>query len=432
MAEIAPDPPGWLTALRFDIDTEGGGAAWIEAELPAPNLVVVNPRNGHAHLIYLLGGWIRTDFGDPSRLKVVRYAAAIERAYAAALGADAAYSGRFHHNPLSAAYVTKVGRNAPYSLAELAQYVDLATPAMKPVSLGIGRNVEVFDRLRRWAYTAIADWKIGTHDAWHEAVARRAGQLAADVGVASPRGPLKQNEVGHIAKSVARWVWERYVAGVPPLLREAQIAAQRERERDRQKAREAARDRSRVTRDEYTAQASHRRSVATEMRRAGLSLRSIAAALRCSLAEIHRLLKAYVQGPPGLSDFKGVVVPSSSSLEVTSDEQRAPDLVANGDVFASTPSAGNGGAIAAAIVSEYAASAHCAQPESDMTGDGSGVRGETNAGESPITYIHRRIREIIAENRDSDVRTRSNRAAQQKALPNTPRVTKATSPSVRA
>jgi len=50
---------------------------------------------------------------------------------------------------------------------------------------------------------------------------------------------------------VARWVWERYVAGVPPLLREAQVAAQRERERDRQKAREAARERSRVTREIY-------------------------------------------------------------------------------------------------------------------------------------------------------------------------------------
>jgi hypothetical protein len=358
MAEIAPDPPGWLTALRFDIDTEGGGAAWIEAELPAPNLVVINPRNGHAHLIYLLGGWIRTDFGDPSRLKVVRYAAAIERAYAAALGSDKAYSGRFHHNPLSAAYVTKVGRNAPYSLAELAQYVDLATPAVKPAPLGIGRNVEVFDRLRRWAYTAIADWKIGTHDAWHEAVARRAGQLAADVGVASPRGPLKQNEVGHIAKSVARWVWERYVAGVPPLLREAQIAAQRERERYRQKAREAARERSCVTRDEYTAPARQRRSQATEMRRAGLSLRSIAAALRCSLAEIHRLLKTCVQGSPGLSDFKGVVASSTSSPVVTErDEQNESKLALTGDAFASTLSAGNGGAIAAAIVSEYAASA---------------------------------------------------------------------------
>ncbi len=69
MAEIAPDPPGWLTALRFDIDTEGGGAAWIEAELPAPNLVVINPRNGHAHLVYLLGAWVQTDFSDPRRLK---------------------------------------------------------------------------------------------------------------------------------------------------------------------------------------------------------------------------------------------------------------------------------------------------------------------------------------------------------------------------
>ena len=374
-----PASPGWITALRFDIDSEGGGAAWIEADLPAPNLVVVNPRNGHAHLIYLLGGWIRTDFGDPSRLKVVRYAAAIERAYAAALGADKAYSGRFHYNPLSHAYVTKVGRDAPYSLAELARYVDLVTPSVKAVSIGIGRNVEVFDRLRRWAYTAIADWKIETHDAWHEAVARRAGQIAADVGAASPRGPLKQNEVGHIAKSVARWVWERYVAGVPPLVREAQIAAQRERERERQKAREAARERSRVTRNEYTAQARQRRSEATEMRRVGLSLRAIAEALRCSLGEIHRLLKACVQGSPGLSDFKAVVMPILSSPRVTqSDEHNEPHLSVTGDALASTPSAGNGGAIVAAIVSEYAASAHSAQLESDVMYDVRGGSGENH------------------------------------------------------
>ena len=405
MAEIAPDPPGWMTALRFDIDidSEGGGAAWIEAELPAPNLVVINPSNGHAHLIYLLGGWIRTDFGDPSRLKVVRYAAAIERAYAVALGADKAYNGRFHHNPLSDAYVTKVGRDAPYSLVELAQYVDLVTPAVKPVSIGIGRNVEVFDRLRRWAYTAIADWKIGTHDAWHEAVAHRASQLAAYVGAASPRGPLKQNEVGHIAKSVARWVWERYVAGVPPLLREAQIAAQRERERERQKAREAARERSRVTRDEYTAQARQRRSKATEMRRAGLSLRAIAEALRCSLGEIHRLLKACVQRSPGLSDFKGAGPMGSPSTVATDCHKRSEcKRVLTDEGLASPVSAGNGGAIAAAIVSEYVASAHCAQPESDMTCDGREVRGETVVGESLIAYIQRRVREIVAKTRNSE------------------------------
>ncbi len=52
-----------------------------------------------------------------------------------------------------------------------------------------------------------------------------------------------------IAKSVARWVWERYGADVPPLC-EARIAAQRERERSRQATRETARERSRMTRAE--------------------------------------------------------------------------------------------------------------------------------------------------------------------------------------
>jgi len=394
MAEIAPDPPGWLTALRFDIDTEGGGAAWIEAELPAPNLVVINPSNGHAHLIYLLGAWVQTDFGDSRCLKVVRYAAAIERAYTAALGADTAYAGRFHHNPLSEAYVTKIGRDAPYSLDELARYVDLNEPAQKKnPPTGIGRNVETFDRLRRWAYVAVADWRIGNYDAWHGAVADRGAQIAANVGAESPRGPLKASEVGHIVKSVARWVWERYGADVPPLLREARIAAQREREKSRQAAREAARARSRMTRAQYTAPARQRRSQAAEMRRLGLSLRAIAAALQCSLAEIHRLLKACVQGSPGLSDFKGAqgAVPPASQC-IDSDGK---DPVID-DAFASEPFTPYGGAIAAAIVSEYGVRAHCAQHESDMTCGGRGVRGETNAGEWTIAYIQRRISEIVA------------------------------------
>jgi len=179
----------------------------------------------------------------------VRYAAAVERAYTAALSADPAYTGRFQHNPLSDAYVTKIGRDAPYSLDELARYVDLNEPALKKnPPIGIGRNVETFDRLRRWAYVAaVADWRIGTYEAWFGAVADRGGQIAADVGAASPRGPLKANEVGHIVKSVARWVWERYGADVPPLLREARMVAQREREKARQRAREAARERSRMS-----------------------------------------------------------------------------------------------------------------------------------------------------------------------------------------
>ena len=204
-------------------------------------------------------------------------------------------------------------------------------------------------------------------------------------------GPLSQNEVGHIAKSVARWVWERYVAGVPPLLREAHIAAQRERERERQKAREAARERSRVTRDEYTAQARQRRSEATKIRREGLSLRAIAEALRCSLGEVPRLLKACVQGSPGLSDFKGVVPTRSASAVVTECvEQSECKLVLEDEGLASPGSAGNGGAISIGTVSEYAASAQSAQPETDVMHYGRGV------GEKPV-LASRRSRIFSAE-----------------------------------
>ncbi len=402
MAEIAPDPPGWLTALRFDIDTEGGGAAWIEAELPAPNLVVVNPRNGHAHLIYLLGAWVQTDFGDSRRLKVVRYAAAIERAYTVALGADSAYTGRFQHNPLSDAYVTKIGRDAPYSLDELARYVDLNEPALKKnPPIGIGRNVETFDRLRRWAYVAVADWRIGTYEAWYGAVAARGGQIAADVGAESPRGPLKANEVGHIVKSVARWVWERYGADVPPLLREARVVAQREREKARQRAREAARERSRMSRDEYTAPARQRRSAATEMRRAGLSLRAIATALRCSLAEIHRLLKACVQGSPGLSDFKGALASSSEIIEPPTSPIDSP-VPCSRDVLTSQLSGSRAVVSAVGDDDEHVPTARSAERSTSIDYRGRGVRGETDAGESSVAYIKRRIREIVANLRESE------------------------------
>lgn len=57
----------------------------------------------------------------------------------------------------------------------------------------------------------------------------------------SPRGPLKTNEVGHVAKSVARWVWEKYGADVPPLVREARaLRSASASEHDKRNARGSA------------------------------------------------------------------------------------------------------------------------------------------------------------------------------------------------
>jgi hypothetical protein len=62
---------------------EAAATAWIDAELPAPNIVTVNPANGHAHYTYQLASWVRID-----RIKAVRFFGAIRKAYTAALRAD--------------------------------------------------------------------------------------------------------------------------------------------------------------------------------------------------------------------------------------------------------------------------------------------------------------------------------------------------------
>lgn len=98
--EIAPDPPGWRTSLRFDVDCPCDGAphgkrgycetaatVWRDAGLPEPSFVVVNPGNGHAHVVYLLAAWVRVGSEAASDFPAVRYLAAIERAYSEALRA---------------------------------------------------------------------------------------------------------------------------------------------------------------------------------------------------------------------------------------------------------------------------------------------------------------------------------------------------------
>ena len=201
---------------------------------------------------------------------------------------------------------------------------------------------------------------------------------------------------------MARWVWERYSADVPPLLREARIVAQREREKARQRAREAARERSRTSRSEYTAPARERRSAATEMRGAGLSLRAIATALRCSLAEIQRVLAARVQGSPALSDFKGVLAPSSENTDVLTSAIDSP-VPCFQDVLASQLSGSRAVVGAVGDDDEHVPTARSAEPSTSIDSElGRVVRGETNADESSLGYIKRRIREIVANRRDPE------------------------------
>ena len=318
--EIAPDPDGWRTSLRFDVDCpcerqvhakagycDRAATYWGDVALPQPSFVVVNPGNGHAHYVYLLRGWLRVDGRDVAQLQAVRYYAAIERAYTRALRADAGYASFVHHNPLSHRYTTLRGRAEPYSLRELASYVTLTTAPRRraPEIRNDGRNVETFDRLRFWAYSVVGEWRCGPYCAWDDLVRARALAVAAEVRE-QHRGAshaFSDREVAAIAKSVAGWVWLRY-DGANPIAASARAAARRAY--DRERATQARRVRGSVPRDVYLAEAQRRRIAARRLRDMGLAIDEIARRLSASLRSVHRWIAELrsLPSPSRLSDFK--------------------------------------------------------------------------------------------------------------------------------
>jgi hypothetical protein len=276
--ELAPDPPGWKTALRFDVDcpcdrqphARSGYCAraatyWRDALVAEPSFIVVNPTNGHAHYVYLLRGWIRIDGTDASELAAVRYFAAIERAYTRALRADAGYAGLVQHNPFSASYETFNGCDEPYSLRELAAFVELPplAPRRKAEIRTDGRNIETFDRLRFWAYAQIGEYRCGPRETWDEVVAARALAIAEEVRAAHPRAshPYGDAEALDTAKSVAGWVWSRYDGGHLTRVRADEAVR---RENDRKRAVAVRRARGALPREVWLEQIQQRRVAAAK------------------------------------------------------------------------------------------------------------------------------------------------------------------------
>ena len=98
-------------------------------------------------------------------------------------------------------------------MPELAEYVDLTrfTPKRNknPEEIGLGRNVTLFDELRKWAYRQVKKYKAdGGYKEWLDAC--NAWALNRNGEFKAPSGPPDKREVWHIAKPVAKWTWTRF------------------------------------------------------------------------------------------------------------------------------------------------------------------------------------------------------------------------------
>lgn len=258
------NPPAQVKIMVFDIDRQVNGVEYFEQHnAPKPNRIVGNPENRHAHALYFLEAGVCRS--DAARLKPLKFLTAVEGALCRLLEADPGFAGLVTKNPLHPSWETLVVHDHLYSLAEMADRLDLsAASANEKVyrDAGVGRNVLTFDEVRVWAYSSIRGyWGPGGFQGWLQAVTER----VAGVNCQFPQ-PLPFAETQAIAKSIAKWTWARIT---PAGFHEAQAARGR---------------RSGAVRREASEQD---RGTAKRLRAQGRSIRQIAEELMVSVGTVH-------------------------------------------------------------------------------------------------------------------------------------------------
>ena len=122
-------------------------------DLPPANWIVQRVSNGHAHAVWTLADPIHKY--STARVEPLRHFARIAEYFAETLGADPGYSGLLAHNPQpkfrDEDFRTAWGREAPYSLDQMASVIPFNWSPPSVRQTGVGRNVDLFEAGLRWA-----------------------------------------------------------------------------------------------------------------------------------------------------------------------------------------------------------------------------------------------------------------------------------------
>lgn len=208
MLYLQANQPSIQTCLLFDIDIENSFYAFEDAGLPVPTFITKTPVSGRCHYGYMLkAGVCKTQH---ARLKPLRYAAAVEAGMASKLPSDQGYAGLITKNPLHEHWSPYWSGAELYELDYLADFVELEAlkKAEKPKGYGLGRNVNLFDDLRAYAYRSVLKFKSkGTYDAWEADLLRIAQGLNRHCNALNP---LQYNEIKATSRSVSKWTWNNF------------------------------------------------------------------------------------------------------------------------------------------------------------------------------------------------------------------------------
>jgi hypothetical protein len=202
---IQQNTPWELKWLVYDIDRPTASIDWLDGHAPSPNIIAMNPENGHAHFFYGLKVPVLKDGAIGARQRPLRYAASIDVALSRLLEADPGYSGLICKNPLHNYWNVQEWLHCPYDLPWLADYLDLEPyrDARRHLpEIGLGRNCTLFDVTRRRAYAMRRSACFLNVDFFVWEVTQYAARVNAEF-----LAPLPFSEVKATGKSIGKWTW---------------------------------------------------------------------------------------------------------------------------------------------------------------------------------------------------------------------------------
>lgn len=170
-----------------------------------PNFLVYNPVNGNHQAFWRLSDPVHCQEASKNR-KPYQLLRAIESAFDDKYGGDHRFARYIARNPLYHGADTDWRHNRGHRLAELAEVVDLNQHRVRSgnkTPSGVGRNCDLFDELRRWAYKQ--DTTSGMpYNVWLQRCLTQAMEYN------SFKNPLGASEVRSIARSVGQYTYHRH------------------------------------------------------------------------------------------------------------------------------------------------------------------------------------------------------------------------------
>lgn len=208
MLYLQVNHPLYLHTMIFDLDKENCFYEYENAHLPAPSFITKSPDSGRCHYGYMLNAPITS--GEKSRKKPVDYARAIYFNMASRLGADLGYAGLITKNPMHSHWSPFWSGAELYELNDLADcFNKLDNPQKrKNTDFAFGRNVEMFDTIRQWAYKNVLKYKnTSTFERFNKELLLK---CELHNSFLNANDLLPYSEIKSTSKSIAKWCWNNF------------------------------------------------------------------------------------------------------------------------------------------------------------------------------------------------------------------------------